>query len=55
MCELKQQVYWGVLEGRGVLQSLLQLVGSLQGTPAQTATWSQNARKEYKGNLPTCV
>ncbi|CAL8461618.1 g1149 [Coccomyxa elongata] len=49
------QVHWGVLEGRGVLHSLLQLVGSLQGAPAQTVNWSQNAQKEYKGQLQACL
>ncbi|BDA42104.1 Dynein heavy chain 2, axonemal [Coccomyxa sp. Obi] len=52
---IQGEVQWGVLEGRGVLQSLPQLVGSLQGTPAQTANWSLNAQKEFKGQLQACL
>lgn len=38
-----------------MLHSILQVVGSLQGAPAQTVNWSQNVHKEYKGDLPSCL
>lgn len=37
-----------------VLEGLLQLVGGLTGMPAQTCAWSQNAQREFKGELEPC-
>ncbi|KAK9909936.1 hypothetical protein WJX75_009720 [Coccomyxa subellipsoidea] len=44
-------VHSGLIGNNGVLEGLLQLVGGLTGTPAQTCAWSQNAQREFKGQL----
>jgi hypothetical protein len=47
-------VHSGLIGNNGVLEGLLQLVGGLTGTPAQTCAWSQNAQREFKGELEPC-
>lgn len=44
-------MYTGVIDNSSVLESLLDLLGALPGMPEQTAKWSQNAQKEFQGEV----
>lgn len=49
LCVEQDCLHTGLIGGGDLLKDLLQLVSGLTGTPAQTATWSQNAQKEFQG------